>query len=201
MNDSPNPIYILISSIAAFAIFFTLYTLQKRKSKQTQELLIPSDLPPSKKEPLRHGKGHPRVFEGPKNRIEEALIAMRIRKIETTCFLVEFFNSQIYVLPLAKDLVRSPEKMTLSESPILFCMNYPEYSAIAVYTSPERAKPTCDLHPDFRYATEVNARDFLSSLKGDFGLVINPYWDINVEWNSQQVTAILAMLKKNENGG
>ena len=171
------------------------------KKKTPPSSPLPPELPKPEKEPIRHGKGHPGTFEGPKNRLEEALIAMRTRKIETTRFLEELFNSQIYVLPQAKDLVSSSEKVTLSKSPTLFCMNYPEYSAIALYTSPERAKPTCDLHPDFRYATEVHAGDFLSSLKGDFGLVINPYWDVNVEWSNQQVARILAMLKKDETGG
>lgn len=60
----------------------------------------------------------------------------------------------------------------------------------------ERGKPTRDLHPEFRFAAKVQAGDFLLGLAGDFGLVINPYWDVNLEWNNQQVARILATMKR-----
>lgn len=171
----------------------------KKPTPPAQPPVLPATPPPLPKEPARLGKGHPGVFDGPKNQLEVALIAFRTRKIEAPQFLEALFNSEVYVLPLAKDLVGSAEqegKIALSKSPTLFCMTYPEYSALGIYTSPERAKPTCDLHPEFRFATKVQAGDFLLGLTGDFGLVINPYWDVNLEWSNQQFARILAMMKR-----
>lgn len=148
-------------------------------------------------EPVRLGKGHPGIFDTPQNPLEVALVAVRARKIQVPQFLEELFNSDVYVLPQAKDLVGEQDgQMILSRSPTLFCVKYPEYSALGIYSSSERAKPTYDLHPDFRFAAKVQAGDFLLGLTGDFGLVINPYWDVNLEWSNQQVARILGMMKR-----
>jgi hypothetical protein len=158
-----------------------------------------SSSPPIPKEPVRIGKGHPGTFDAPKNRLEEILIGFRNREVEGSRFFEELFNSSVYILALHQDIVEAqiePDKIAWSKSPTLFCMNHPEYSSIGLYTSPERGKPTCDLHPEFRFAIKVQAGDFLLSLKGDFGLVINPYWDINLEWNNQQVREILSMMRR-----
>lgn len=157
----------------------------------------PATPPPLPKEPVPLGKGHPGVFDSPKNPLEAALVAVRARQIQIPEFLEELFNSDVFVLPLATDFVTGQDgSLTLSKTPTFFCMNYPEYSALGLYTSQERAKPTCDLHPEFRFATKVPAGEFLLKLTGNFGLMINPYWDVNLEWNNQQVARILAMIER-----
>jgi hypothetical protein len=159
--------------------------------------VLPPAPPVPPKEPIRLGKGHPGVFDGPKNQLETALVAARARTIGMPQFIEALFNSDVYVLPLAKDLVGEPSGgIALAKSPTLFCMNYPEYSALAIYSAPERAKPTTDLHPEFRFAAKVQAGDFLLGLSGAFGLVINPYWDVNMEWNAEQMARISAMMKR-----
>ncbi len=169
----------------------------KKPVPPQQPPVLPVAPPSMPKEPVRIGKGHPGVFDGPKNQLEVALVAVRARTLGTPQFLEELFNSEVYVLPLAKDFVgEQGGKLVLSKSPTLFCMNYPEYSALGVYTSEERAKPTCDLHSEFRFAAQVQAGEFLLGLREDFGLIINPYWDVNLEWSNQQVARILAMMKR-----
>lgn len=126
-------------------------------------------------------------------------MAYRARQIDAQQFIVALFNSDIYILPATQDLAGGAMqggKPTLSKSPTLFCLTYPEYSALAIYTSPERAKPTSDLHPEFRYASKVHAGEFLLGLTGSFGLVINPYWDVNLELDNQQVARVLAMMER-----
>jgi hypothetical protein len=155
--------------------------------------------PPIPQSPTRLGKGHPGTFDAPKNRLEEIMIGFRNREVDGPTFFEELFNSPIFILPLHQDIVAAesaPDQLALSKAPTLFCMHYPEYTAIGLYTCPERAKPTCDLHPEFRFATQVHAGNFLLGLKGDFGLVINPYWDVNMEWNCQQVSKILSMMRR-----
>lgn len=160
---------------------------------------LPAAPPPLPKAPIRLAKGNPGVFDAPKNQLEVALVAYRMRQIEVTQFLEELFNGEIFILPLAKDLAASEwheGKITLAKDSALFCLNYPEYSAVGLYTSVERAKPTFDLHPEFRFAAKVPAGDFLLGLTGNFGLAINPYWDVNMEWNNQQFARIRSMMKR-----
>ena len=145
------------------------------------------------------GKGHPGTFDYPKNSLEEALIAFRERRLDAPSFLEELLNSEVYVLPLQGDLIRRSSEgggPTLSKNPTLFCMNYPKYSAIGLFTASERATPICKLHPEFRIATAVQAGRFLLGLEGDFGIVINPYWDVNIEWTNEQVQQILGMVRR-----
>jgi hypothetical protein len=169
--------------------------------KKTEAKAPPPATPPPlpAKEPMKTGKGHPGTFDAPKNPLEESLIAFRERRLEATRFLEELLNSEIYVLPLHSDIVESSSEgggLALSKTPTIFCMNYPEYAAIGLFTAPERAKPTCDLHPEFRFATAVQAGSFLLGLKGDFGIVLNPYWDVNIEWTNEQVRRILGMIRR-----
>lgn len=146
---------------------------------------------------MRLAKGNPGTFDAPKNSLEVALVAMRTRQIGIPRFLEELFNGNAYVLPLLKDLNGGDNgEFTLSQNPTLFCMTCPEYVALAIYTSPERAKPTFDLHPEFRFAAKVEAGDFLLGLTGRTGLVINPYWDVNMEWSDRQFAQIRAMMKR-----
>lgn len=125
-------------------------------------------------------------------------MAFRRRELPAPRFLEELFNSEVYILPRAQDLLAAPVrdgKFELSKNPTLFCLHYPGYSALAMYTSRERARPTYELYPEFRLGAQVHAGDFLLGLRGDFGLVLNPYWDVNLEWDHQQLARILAVMK------
>jgi hypothetical protein len=168
----------------------------KKPAPPPQPPVLPATPPLLTKAPIPLGKGYPAVFDSPKNQLEVALVSARARTMAMPQFLEALFNSDVYVLPLAKDFVgEQTHELTLSKSPTLFCMNYPEYSALGIYTSPERAKPTFDFHPEFRFAAKVHAGNFLLGLNGGFGLIINPYWDANLEWSAQQVARIVAMMK------
>ncbi len=138
----------------------------------------------------------PGKFDGPENDLERVLVAFRHREIDAPRFLESLFNSQIFVLPKKDDLVSDGGRTALAKDPHLFSITYPEYVAPAIYTSPSRVKPTTDQYPEFRLAVQVHAGQFISGLAGRCGLVINPYWDINSEWSSDQMDRIKGMIRR-----
>lgn len=145
---------------------------------------------------MRLAQGMPGKFDGPENDLERVLVAFRQREIDAPRFLECLFNSQIFVLPKKEDLGAGDGQPGLAKNPHLFSITYPEYVALAIYTSPTRAKPTADQYPDFRFAVQMHAGQFLSGLAGRCGLVINPYWDINIEWNADQMDRIKGMMRR-----
>jgi hypothetical protein len=155
------------------------------------------DLPPSlAQEPMRLAQGMPGKFEGPENDLESKLMAFRHRQIDAPRFLEFLFNSQVFVLPQKDSFEQSGDKIVLAKDPHLFSITYPEYVALAVYTSKTSIKPTMDQYPDFRFAATVQTGGSLSNIASHSGLVINPYWDINLEWNPSQTEQIKGMIHR-----
>lgn len=152
---------------------------------------------PLKQEPMRLAQGMPGKFEGPENELEQMVVAFRQRQIDAPRFLGILFNSQVFVLPQKDSFEQSEDKkIVLRKDPHLFSITYPEYVALAIYTSKTRIKPTMDKFPDFRFSATVHAGDFLSNIVSRSGLVINPYWDINLEWNPGQMEQIKGMIHR-----
>lgn len=152
--------------------------------------------PPPVQEPIRLAQGMPGKFEAAENELENKLMAFRHRQIDSTRFLEILFNSEVFVLPQKDSFEQSGDKIVLAKKPTVFCLNYPDHFALAIYTSHTRIKPTTDKYPEFRFAATVHAGDFLSNIASRSGLVINPYWDINLEWNPNQVEQIKGMLRR-----
>lgn len=167
----------------------------KKKTQQPAASLpaLPGQSPPPlpAREPMRLGKGNPGIFDKPLNPLEEALIAARQRGISMMEFFGFFLNSSAYVLvPEVRAGESRGGSLTLSRDTSLFSITYPEYTCLCFYSSIERTKPTLEMYPDFKYAVKVTAGNLVSSLKEGAGLIINPYWDVNLEWTAEQVTYI-----------
>ena len=145
--------------------------------------------------PMSLGEGMPGKCTGPENDLERVLLAFRQRQIPVQDFLESLFNAQVFILPKQADLARDGARIKLVADPHLFSITYPEYVALAIYTSHVRIQPTKDQYPEFRLAVEVHAGQFLSGLASRCGLVINPYWDINIEWNADQMDRIKQMMR------
>ena len=145
---------------------------------------------------MRLAKGHPGTFDEPRTQLELALMAFRARQIDASRFLEDLFNSQVFVLPKREDINPGDEGFKLAKNPHLFSITYPEYVALGLYTHQDRMKPTCDQYPEFRFGVEVQAGEFLMDLQSDFGVVLNPYWDVNIEWSNEQMRRIVAMVRR-----
>ncbi len=145
--------------------------------------------------PIPPGKGNPGIFDEPKNDLEKAIIAVRNRELPTPKFIEYFLKSTAYVAVPAGQFQRTEKGNSLIQNPTLFTITYPEYTCLCFYSHESRLKPTYDQFPDFRYAVSIGAGDLILGSQNNFGVVINPYYDISLEWNPVQVTKIKEMAK------
>jgi hypothetical protein len=145
--------------------------------------------------PIALGKGNPGVFDEPKNELEKAIIAVRNRELPAPKFIEYFLNSTVYVAVPAGQFQKTEKGISLVQNPTLFTITYPEYTCLCFYSHESRLKPTYDQFPDFKYAVAICAGDLIIGIQNHIGLVINPYYDINLEWNADQVARIKEMIK------
>ena len=146
--------------------------------------------------PIPLGKGTIGTFTSPENELERVLVAFRQREASIPDLLDALFNSTIFVVTVEPGLAWADNKPQLVPNASLFSMIYPEFNALGIFTSLSRTLPVSREHAEFRFAVAVPAGEFLSGLTGRFGLIINPYWDMNLQWNPEQVERIRAMMRR-----
>lgn len=205
MSEDPNPVLILLGAIAVLAVLGIAYVIQKKKERKSAgspvvgTASVKEATPPAaeeKKAPMRLAKGAASAFGEPKNELEEKILAARNRDISMQQFLEYFLNAEAFVLaPEGQFEMGEDQKPRLVKNPSLFTMTYNE-TCLCFYSHTDRMKPTTDKYPDFRYGIAIKAGDFLSSIQGGFGVIINPLYDTNMEWSSDQVEAIKELIKK-----
>lgn len=144
--------------------------------------------------PMRLGKNCPEIFDQPVNTLEQRMIAAREREISMEEFLRDFFESEVAVLvPEGQFGVRDGIRCLVDHS-ILFSLTYSGHAVVGLFTDVSRAEPVRKLHPEFRFAAMVNAGSMIRGLQPGHGFAINPYWDINMEWNGEQTEWIKTIL-------
>jgi hypothetical protein len=144
--------------------------------------------------PMRKAKGHPGTFDEPKNDFERILMATRNREISTIQFIEYFVNSSAFVVVPKGQMMNSHQGMSLVVNPTIFTITYPEYTCLCFYSHESRAKHTNEHYPDYRYAVSIRVRDILMGSEDGLGIIINPYYDINMEWIPEQVLKIKQMI-------
>ncbi|UCG35077.1 MAG: SseB family protein [Candidatus Omnitrophota bacterium] len=133
-------------------------------------------------------------FGSPVNNLEEKMVAFLDGKLESAKFIKIFLKSEVYVLTPQDQL--NPRSGRLVKNPSLFTITSPEYTLFCVYTSQKRIDPTVDKYPELKYAARVFVKDLLSSVRRKWGLIINPYWDVNLTWEPKTVAKIKNILRK-----
>ncbi len=135
----------------------------------------------------------PAKFESPKNELEEQIVEYRSRNIETDDFVKYLLKSKAYIITTEDQVIKSDEGLSLVQNPVLFSMNFPEYSCLCIYTENYRATPTLEKFPEFKHIVKLEIGGLLDSLNlvgKNMGIAINPFWDDNLEFNPRSVQMI-----------
>jgi len=136
------------------------------------------------------------AFGAPLNEFEQLLIAKHRKELDIYDFLDAFFNAKLGLLVPEDQLDLSGGEPRLVQNPRLFSIIKPDANYLAFFSCAERAKPAMSRYPQYRHVATVRAGDFIMSLHPGFGIVINPYWDINFWWAPDQVNDIRGIMKK-----
>lgn len=51
------------------------------------------------------------------------------------------------------------------------------------------------LNPKYKYLLTVKIGELLVRMKSTYGLVVNPYWDKNLEWTAEQINALKPLMQ------
>lgn len=140
--------------------------------------------------------GPPGVFGAAQNPLEVKIIELYQQKASVPEFLEAFFNSTAYIVLPEGQLEASEGRTRLAPHATPFSLKHPDYHSLCFYTHRSRIQLTTAKFAEFECEYAVPVGDFILGIEADVGITINPYWDINFEWSSQQVAGIKKMLKR-----
>lgn len=67
---------------------------------------------------------------------------------------------------------------------------------MALFTSPDRAKPFADIFPDYKGGLLVEFAWMLRRVSGGFPISINPGWEVGMDFDAETVAQFTASLPK-----
>jgi hypothetical protein len=67
---------------------------------------------------------------------------------------------------------------------------------MALFTSPERAKPFAEIFPDYKGGLLVEFSWILRRIGGGFPIAINPGWDVGMDFDAETIAQLVASLPK-----
>ncbi len=145
--------------------------------------------------PKPKAEGYSTNFGKPQNELEEHIFNFRNREIEAQTFILNFLNSFAYVCTKEGQFKNENGQIQLVQNPFLFTITNPNYASLCFYSENNRINPTVEKYPEFKYAVKVRAGDLIMGLQPGMGIILNPYWEVNLEWNPSQIEQIKAMVK------
>lgn len=122
----------------------------------------------------------------PVNTGEKAIVEYSASRISMEELLNVLLNSSIFLMGAEPD----PNQKT-------FYSFYPEGETpfVAVYTDRSRVGKTFEKKQGFKYIFELKFGNLFTSLKGTFGLLINPYWEMELRIGPGLVDTIRSSMK------
>ena len=115
----------------------------------------------------------------PRNELEEKLLAAMEGRLDGEQFVHELLESQVYMPVRDRHGIGG-----LQDSQHAVPLEVPSESgenAIAVFTSPERAKPVVQGMAEYGGGLLVEFKWILAKLGGGYGIVLNPGWEDGIE--------------------
>ena len=127
----------------------------------------------------------------PRNELEKKLLAAMEGRLDGELFMHELLEAQVYLPVRDKHGIGGLQD---SEHAIpLEVQSESGESAIAVFTSPERAKPAVEDLPEYRGGLLVEFKWILTKLGGGYGIALNPGWDAGIDMEPGMVQQLVEL--------
>jgi SseB protein N-terminal domain len=129
----------------------------------------------------------------PHNDLEEQLMAVHAGTLGVEEFVARLVNDQVF-MPVKdeKHAIAGFQRSTQAEP--LLIEDEDGNQVMAVFTSPERAKPLLALFPEYRGGLLTEFSWVLRKIGGGFPLALNPGWDIGLDFDAEMVASLIASL-------
>lgn len=125
----------------------------------------------------------------PHNETEKLLIAGIEGDIEQEDFMRRLLTEQVF-MPV-EDLPPNAAPNTIPPRPLML-EDEDGHTAVALFTSPERAKPVVEHFPAYKGGFLADTVWVLERF-GDRGIVLNPGWPVGLELDAGSIKAILSL--------
>ena len=129
----------------------------------------------------------------PHNDLEQQLMEVHSGTLEVEDFVARLLNEQVF-MPVKdeKHAIAGFQRTTQAEP--LVIEDEEGNQVMAVFTSPERAKPSLEYFPDYKGGLLTEFAWVLKKIGGGFPLALNPGWEIGLDFDAEMVASLIASL-------
>jgi hypothetical protein len=129
----------------------------------------------------------------PHNDLEQQLMDVHAGTLEVEDFVARLLNENVF-MPVKdeKNAIAGFQRSTQAEP--LIIEDEDGNQIMAVFTSPERAKPFLEYFPDYKGGLLSEFSWVLRKIGGGFPLALNPGWEIGLDFDAEMVASLLASL-------
>ncbi|HEY9100399.1 MAG TPA: SseB family protein [Thiobacillus sp.] len=129
----------------------------------------------------------------PHNALEEQLAAVHAGTLEPETFVLRLLDQQLF-MPVRdeKNPIQGFQRSTQAEP--LIIEDEEGNRVLAVFTSPERAKPFVEHYPEFAGGILTELSWLLRRIGGGVPIALNPGWDVGMDFDADMAAQLLAQL-------
>jgi hypothetical protein len=129
----------------------------------------------------------------PHNTLEEQLAAVHAGTLDPETFVMQLIDQQLF-MPVRdeKNPIQGFQRSTQADP--LIIEDEDGERVLALFTSPERAKPFVEHYPDFSGGLLTEFSWLLRRIGGGVPIALNPGWDIGMDFDAEMIAQLLAQL-------
>jgi hypothetical protein len=129
----------------------------------------------------------------PHNALEEQLAAVHAGTLAPETFVQQLIEQQLF-MPVRdeKNAIQGFQRSNKAE--LLVIEDEDGERVVAVFTSPERAKPFVEHYPDFSGGILTEFSWLLRRIGGGVPIALNPGWDIGMDFDADMIGQLIAQL-------
>lgn len=132
----------------------------------------------------------------PHNDLEKLLAEVMQSKAEAEDFVARLLAGDQVFMPVQDEKHTIAGFQLSTKAQPLLIEDEEGTQVMALFTSPERAKPFAEIFPDYKGGLLVEFSWILRRIGGGFPISINPGWDVGMDFDAETVAQFTASLPK-----
>lgn len=132
----------------------------------------------------------------PHNDLEILLVDVMQEKAEAEDFVARLLAGDQVFMPVQDEKHTIAGFQLSNKAQPLLIEDEDGTQVMALFTSPDRAKPFADIFPDYKGGLLVEFAWILRRVGGGFPISINPGWEVGMDFDAETVAQFTASLPK-----
>ena len=129
----------------------------------------------------------------PHNDLEKQLMDVHSGALEVEDFVARLLNEQVF-MPVKDEKHAIAGFQRSAQAEPLIIEDEEGNRVMAVFTSPERAKPFLEYFPGYKGGLLTDFSWVLKKIGGGFPIALNPGWEIGLDFDAEMTASLLASL-------